>query len=139
MSRNRSETMWKPGLQSLACAALCLGAMPLAAVAQTAPAAPHIPEGSVGGMGDINLYPKRVVIDSRARVANVGVYNRTANSGDYDIVISDMMMTPDGRLVELASVDDRTPPAPGSRRQARWCAGPLIASRSAATRCRTCA
>lgn len=109
MSRNPSETMWKPGLQSLACAALCLGAMPLAAVAQTAPASSHIPEGSVGGMGDINLYPKRVVIDSRARVASVGVYNRTANSGDYDIVISDMMMTPDGRLVELASVDDKDP------------------------------
>ena len=68
------------------------------------------PSGAVGGMGDINLYPKRVVIDDHNRVASVGVYNKTANTGDYDITISDMMMTTDGRLVELAAVkaDDPT-------------------------------
>ena len=73
------------------------------------PTAAQAPAGSVGGMGDINLYPKRVVIDDRNRVASVGVYNKTANTGDYDITIADMMMTPDGRLVELASVKDGDP------------------------------
>lgn len=61
------------------------------------------PVGAVGGMGDINLYPKRVVIDDHNRVASVGVYNKTANTGDYDITINDMMMTGDGRLIDLAT------------------------------------
>jgi hypothetical protein len=34
----------------------------------------------------------------------VGVYNKTGNTGDYDIAIADMMMTREGRLVEPASV-----------------------------------
>lgn len=72
-----------------------------------APAAP--PTGSVGGMGDINLYPKRVVIDDRNRTTSIGVYNKTANTGDYDITIGDMLMTPDGRLVEPGSLPETDP------------------------------
>ncbi|WP_231739265.1 hypothetical protein [Novosphingobium sp. FSW06-99] len=68
------------------------------------PTTAQAPTGAVGGMGDINLYPKRVVIDDHNRVASVGVYNKTANNGDYEITITDMMMTTDGRLVELAAV-----------------------------------
>ena len=64
------------------------------------------PAGSVGGMGDINLYPKRIVIDARQRIATVGLYNRTANAGDYEINITDMMMTPDGRLLAFDNFDD---------------------------------
>ncbi|MDE2404544.1 MAG: hypothetical protein KGM17_07735 [Sphingomonadales bacterium] len=64
------------------------------------------PAGSVGGMGDINLYPKRVVISDRERTASIGLYNRAAATGDYDITLGDMMMTPEGRLVDLASVSD---------------------------------
>jgi hypothetical protein len=89
-----------------------VSALPLAAstaVAQSAakPAAAEAPAGSVGGMGDVNLYPKRVVIDARQRVASVGLFNRAAAVGEYDISISDMMMTADGRLVELASVTNQ--------------------------------
>ena len=57
-------------------------------------------------MGDVNLYPKRVVIDQRTRVASIGLFNRTAATGEYDITVSDMMMTPDGRLTDLAAVTD---------------------------------
>ncbi|MDF8334617.1 hypothetical protein [Novosphingobium cyanobacteriorum] len=64
------------------------------------------PAGSVGGMGDVNLYPKRVVMTDREKTATVGLYNRAAASGDYDISISDMMMTTDGQLVDLAAVTD---------------------------------
>jgi hypothetical protein len=64
------------------------------------------PEGSVGGMGDVNLYPKRVVMSDRERTATVGLYNRAPASGDYDIIIGDMAMLPDGRLVDLGSVTD---------------------------------
>ena len=70
------------------------------------PTSAPAPSGAVGGMGDINLYPKRVVIDDRNRVASVGVYNKTANSGDYEITIADMMMSTDGRLVDPATVKD---------------------------------
>ncbi|MCY1669498.1 hypothetical protein OVA07_00525 [Novosphingobium sp. SL115] len=66
----------------------------------------QVPEGAVGGMGDVNLYPRRVVMSGRDRSATVGLYNRATASGDYDITIGDMMMQPDGRLVDLASVKD---------------------------------
>ena len=72
-----------------------------------APATP--PAGSVSGMGDINLYPKRVVIDDRNRTSSIGVYNKTANTGDYEITIGDMVMTPDGRLVEPGSLPEADP------------------------------
>lgn len=65
-----------------------------------------LPEGSVGGMGDVNLYPRRVVLSGSDRSASVGLYNRAGTSGEYDISISDMVMMPDGRLVELAAVTD---------------------------------
>ena len=64
------------------------------------------PAGSVGGMGDVNIYPKRVVIDQKQRVASVGLFNRAAAQGNYTISITDMMMTPEGRLVELGTVSD---------------------------------
>ncbi|MBS0253899.1 MAG: hypothetical protein JSS36_01480 [Proteobacteria bacterium] len=91
--------------------ALALAALPGVVKAQAQPAAkpaeaPKPPEGSVGGMGDINLYPKRVVIDARNRVASIGLYNRATSTGDYDITLGDMMMQGDGRLVDLASVAD---------------------------------
>lgn len=64
------------------------------------------PAGSVGGMGDINLYPKRVVITDRERTASIGLYNRAAVTGDYDISLSELVMTPDGRLAEPGAVAD---------------------------------
>ena len=95
---------------AVAMPALAQTAAPAAAPGQAPAAAPgQAPEGSVSGMGDINLYPKRVVIDDRSRVASVGLYNRTTNAGDYDITISDMMMTSEGRLVDLAQVKDGDP------------------------------
>ncbi|MFM5906106.1 MAG: hypothetical protein ACKOPO_00715 [Novosphingobium sp.] len=97
--------------------------IPVAAMAQpappsTAPAAAQAPAGSVGGMGDVNLYPKRVVLTERDRTATVGLYNRAPASGDYDIRIADMAMTPDGQIADLASLGDaalaaRVKPASG--------------------------
>ncbi len=91
-------------------------AFPASTLAQTAgqaeeapdapPAPAALPAGAVGGMGDINLFPKRVVIDERTRIASVGLYNRAAAAGEYEITVSDMAMQRDGRLVELASVQD---------------------------------
>lgn len=87
-----ASTVWHPA-----------GAEP---VPKPAPPAPPAPAGSVGGMGDVNIYPKRVVIDQKQRVASIGLFNRAAAQGDYDINLTDMMMTPDGRLVELGTVTD---------------------------------
>ena len=64
------------------------------------------PEGSVGGMGDINLYPKRIVIDRRQRIATVGLYNKTANTGDYEIDVKDMVMTPQGGVYALDNLPE---------------------------------
>lgn len=70
------------------------------------PAPAALPTGAVGGMGDINLFPKRVVIDERTRIASVGLYNRAAAAGEYEITVNDMAMQRDGRLIELASLQD---------------------------------
>lgn len=72
----------------------------------SAPVSASAPQGSVGGLGDINLYPRRVVLGDKQRVTSVGLYNRSSKAGDYEISVSDMMMRPDGTLVELASVTD---------------------------------
>lgn len=74
--------------------------------ADAPPAPAALPAGAVGGMGDINLFPKRVVIDERSRIASVGLYNRAAASGEYEITVNDMAMQRDGRLVDLATVQD---------------------------------
>ncbi len=83
-------------------------AAPAAPKPQPAPPStpPQPPSDSVGGMGDVNLYPKRIIIDQRQRVATVGLFNRASATGSYEIKLSDMMMTPEGRLVDLASVTD---------------------------------
>ena len=60
-----------------------------------------IPVGAVGGMGDINLYPRRIVVDRRQRIATVGLYNRVSAAGEYEISVRDMVMTPEGGLVTL--------------------------------------
>ncbi|MGE4304184.1 MAG: hypothetical protein AB7E24_09155 [Novosphingobium sp.] len=103
----------QPAAALLAAATLLL---PAIASAQSAPSATHQsgqgnaaqvpPAGSVGGMGDINLYPKRVVIDGRQRIATVGLYNKTAATGDYQITVNDMMMLADGQIVALDQVAD---------------------------------
>jgi hypothetical protein len=70
------------------------------------PAPAALPTGSVGGMGDINLFPKRVVIDDRQRIASVGLYNRAIAAGEYEITVSDMAMQRDGHLIDLAAIED---------------------------------
>ncbi len=91
--------------QALAQSAIKPAARPAPAAAPAPPAA-EPPTGSVSGMGDVNLYPKRVVIDQKQRVASVGLFNRAAAQGEYEITVSDMMMTPEGRLVELGTITD---------------------------------
>ena len=102
------------------CGTLALLALASPLMAQTAPPAPpakptptaaptpaaQAPAGSVGGVGDVNLYPKRVVINDRQRIATVGLFNRAAVAGDYEISLNDQMMTPEGKLVELSTVTD---------------------------------
>lgn len=66
--------------------------------------APAPPEGAVSGLGDINLYPKRLVLTDRDRIGTIGLYNRSNVTGDYEITITDKLMLPDGRIVDLGSV-----------------------------------
>ncbi|MCX7284629.1 MAG: hypothetical protein NTX28_11410 [Novosphingobium sp.] len=65
-----------------------------------------LPEGAVGGMGDINLYPKRVVLSDRERTASIGLYNRAPAAGEYEISIADMAMRPDGQMLQLSAITD---------------------------------
>lgn len=85
---------------------LALAPFPHGAVAQdepetlAPPAQPGTaPAGSVGGLGDVNLFPKRVVLDGPRQIASIGLYNKTANEGEYEIRLIDMGMTTEGRLI----------------------------------------
>ncbi len=91
---------------SLLSSAAAQTAAPAEDAADAPPAPAALPAGAVGGMGDINLFPKRVVIDERTRIASVGLYNRAAAAGDYEITVSDMAMQRDGRLIELGALED---------------------------------
>ena len=99
---------------AIGAAFLCLVATGIAPTsAQVDPGAPSSvpapPPGSVGGMGDVNLFPKRVVINGRREIATVGLYNKTTDDGDYEISIVDMAMTPEGRLLRFDNgVDEAT-------------------------------
>lgn len=75
-----------------------------AAGAPATPPAATPPAGSVGGMGDVNIYPKRIVLDDRQRLGSIGLFNRAAAAGEYEISVADMMMSEDGKLTELANV-----------------------------------
>ena len=81
-----------------------ISSQPIAAqdteIEDSAPAANiAAPAGSVGGLGDVNLFPRRVVLQGRRQISTVGLYNKTTTEGDYEIQIVDMAMTPDGRLL----------------------------------------
>jgi len=95
-----------------ACAiALAGAALPAALAAQDVPSgaqppAALPPAGAVGGMGDVNIYPKRIVIDDRRRLGTLGLYNRSVNAGEYDISLVDKLMTPEGNLVDLDTIAD---------------------------------
>lgn len=64
------------------------------------------PEGSVGGMGDINIYPRRIVMDQRARVASVGLYNKMPYEGEYEISLANMVMTDTGRIIPFSNLPE---------------------------------
>lgn len=108
IARSRQEAINRFDIKVLLVASALLASLPAdpapAQPAETAPAPP--PAGAVGGMGDVNIYPKRVVIDDRNRLASIGLYNRSTSPGDYDIGVGDKLMTPDGRLVDLDTVTD---------------------------------
>ncbi|WP_157083159.1 hypothetical protein [Novosphingobium lentum] len=88
-----------PGVSAQAARVATATATPAAAPVQP-------PEGSIGGMGDVNIFPKRVVIDPRQRIGSIGLFNRVAASGDYEVTLGDLMMTEDGDLIALDKVTD---------------------------------
>lgn len=93
---------WGLALSAAILASLAATALPAqdqTAAEAAAPASPPPPAGSVGGLGDVNLFPKRVVIDGRRQIAQVGLYNKTTSEGDYEIKLVDMAMNGEGRLV----------------------------------------
>lgn len=66
----------------------------------------EVPAGSVGGMGDINIYPRRIVMDQRQRVASVGLYNKLPFEGEYEISVVNMMMTDTGQIIPFSNLPE---------------------------------
>lgn len=92
-----------------------LGAQEQAADAPSPPpVAADVPAGAVAGLGDINLFPKRLVLDGSREIAMIGLYNKAASEGDYEITLRNLRMTSDGQLVPLEASD----PAAGDVRPA---------------------
>ncbi len=59
--------------------------------------------------GDLNIAPKRLVLDGTARAASVFIFNRGASAVTYDITMVDRVMTPDG---QITAVDQLKPASP---------------------------
>jgi len=66
----------------------------------------QVPDGSVGGMGDINIYPRRIVLDQRNRVASVGLYNKMPFEGEYEISVANMIMTDSGQIIPFSNLSE---------------------------------
>lgn len=61
--------------------------------------APEPPQDSVPGFGDVNVYPKRIVLDGRRQIKTIGLYNKTTNDGDYQLRIENFGMMPTGQIL----------------------------------------
>lgn len=77
--------------------------------AEAAPQLPQVepgqaPDGSVGGMGDINIYPRRIVMDRRQRVASIGLYNKMPFEGEYEISVVNMVMADNGQITPFSNL-----------------------------------
>jgi len=59
--------------------------------------------------GDLNIAPKRLVLDASARSATVFIFNRGATAATYDIGLVDRIMTQDG---QISAVDQIKPGSP---------------------------
>ena len=56
------------------------------------------PQGSVGGVGDVSLFPKRIVINGRRQITQIGLYNQALHDSIYEISLINMLMGSQGQL-----------------------------------------
>lgn len=59
-------------------------------------------------IADLNVSPKRLVLDQTSRAAAIYVFNRGAQPATYSVSLDDRVMTPDGRIRTLEEAA-RTP------------------------------
>ena len=71
------------------------------------PASQAQPPAGAGGMGDVNIFPRRIVMSGSRRVASIGLLNRSQATGEYDIDVSELVMGPDGRLSAPEVAEDQ--------------------------------
>ncbi len=74
------------------------------AVAHAAPlgAGPSLDIGALGA--DLNLSPKRLVLDAKTRSATVYVFNQGGTSGFYSVDLVDEIMLADGRIRKVSEL-----------------------------------
>lgn len=77
------------------------------ASAQTAaPAAPAAPPTTVTNVGaNINVSPRRVILDRNHRTATVAVFNQGTAPGAFRISLIDRVMLPDGQIIATSDID----------------------------------
>jgi hypothetical protein len=75
--------------------------------AQNPTPAPTPPPASVGG-GDVNLTPKRVVLQSGRNAGEIIVFNRGLGSGNYNLTLDDRVMTEEGGIKPWAEASETT-------------------------------
>jgi P pilus assembly chaperone PapD len=69
---------------------------------------PPIPELSNGGAGDLLVAPTRVVLEGRARAAEVILSNKSSKESTYRISFTHLRMKQDGSYEELQETDARS-------------------------------
>src|SRR5712692_8715784 len=56
------------------------------------------------GSADLNISPKRLVLDASTRTATVYVFNRGTAPATYSIELADRYMLPDGQILAVSQV-----------------------------------
>lgn len=67
--------------------------------ANVAAAAKEAAGDAIAGFGDVNVYPKRIVLDGKRQIKTIGLFNKTINEGDYQISIASFGMMPSGQIL----------------------------------------
>lgn len=76
------------------------------APAPAAPAAPAAQPNIVTNVGaNINVSPRRVVLDRNNRTATVSVFNQGTAPGSFRIALVDRVMLPDGQILAVSDLD----------------------------------
>jgi len=100
----------KKTFKTIVCSALTLAVLGFSGVApaMSAEEAPEMPQLNSGGAGDLLVAPTRVVLESRARAAEITLSNKGSKEATYRISFTYLHMQADGSYKEITKDEAKT-------------------------------